>query len=102
MDILIHPGVSYDTIVVQQKDGLDLLRSIPFIRKFVVYNVRPTITCVGRKQISNMVVTSETRLPLGEKFDLSEGDRTYLGVMPIVFTPPNLYECTVDHIEERT
>ena len=101
MDILTHPGVSYDTVLVQPPDGLDSLRSIPFVRKFVGDNIQPSMTCVGRRRISNMVVTSDALLPLGEKFDLSEGDRIYRGVLPFVFTPPNLYECTVDHIEAR-
>ena len=49
-----------------------------------------------------MVVTSDTFLPLGEKFDLSEKDHDYLGVMPVEFIFPNIYKCKVDHVEEKT
>lgn len=88
-----------DRTSVQMPDGLEPLRALPILRHFIPENINPTNHFIARLTFSNCLVESSVPLQYGEKFDCVFDGAMYMGVMAVRSHSIDVYECSVDNIE---
>jgi hypothetical protein len=83
---------------MQEPDGWDLLRSVPFVGSYVPENTNLEITFATRTGIG-IIIASESTICLGQKFDHVFGNQQYQGILPLKRLEANHYECLVDAVK---